>query len=74
MTIFKTKSFSRRAIGIGLNDAELNKAAAEVLEGVVEASLGGGVFKKRVALPGRSTYMALTKMRNQTSQRKNSEL
>lgn len=37
----------------GLDDEDLNHAAKEVAEGIVEANLGGGVYKKRIALPGK---------------------
>ena len=36
-----------------LKDAMLLNAVAEMEAGLVDADLGGGVFKKRVALPGR---------------------
>jgi hypothetical protein len=35
-----------------LTDAALCKAISEMAIGLVDADLGGGVFKKRVALPG----------------------
>ena len=36
-----------------LTDSALCVAVAEMATGLIEANLGGGVFKKRVALPGR---------------------
>ena len=36
-----------------LRDAALCKAAAEMAQGLIDADLGSGVVKKRVALPGR---------------------
>jgi len=36
-----------------LPDASLCKAVAEMEQGLIDADLGGGVVKKRVALPGR---------------------
>ena len=36
-----------------LEDVMLRKAIEEMERGLVDADLGGGVFKKRVALPGR---------------------
>jgi hypothetical protein len=51
--IFKAKSFSRWALKAGLNDATLCGAAREMISGLIDAELGGGVIKKRVALPGR---------------------
>ncbi len=37
----------------GLSDAGLINAVAEMEEGKIDANLGGRVFKKRVAFPGR---------------------
>lgn len=37
----------------GLSDAALCEAVSEMRQGLVDADLGGGVVKKRVALPGR---------------------
>ena len=37
----------------GLNDASLRAAVDEMRRGLVDADLGGYLFKKRVALPGR---------------------
>lgn len=50
--VFKLKTFDRWARGL-LADADLCKAAAEVLAGYYEADLGGGLCKKRVAVAGR---------------------
>lgn len=50
--VFKTKSFARWARKI-LPDALLCVAAREIEQGLFEADLGGGVCKKRIALPGR---------------------
>lgn len=36
-----------------LVDSALCSAVAEMATGLIDADLGGGVFKKRVALPGR---------------------
>jgi hypothetical protein len=49
--VFKTKTFDRWARKV-VNDALLLKAAHEIEQGQFEADLGGGVCKKRVALPG----------------------
>jgi len=51
--IFKNKAFNKWAQGEGLDDQRLFAAALEVAEGVVEASLGKKIFKKRIALKGR---------------------
>ncbi len=37
----------------GLTDTELCNAVLEMGNGLIEADLGGSVFKKRVAMPGR---------------------
>jgi len=49
--VFQLKTFARWAKG-GLTDAQLLKAAREVMAGRFEADLGGGVRKKRVARAG----------------------
>ena len=36
-----------------LNDAMLCQAVSEMERGLLDADLGGGVLKKRIALPGR---------------------
>lgn len=36
-----------------LSDQSLCKAVSEMTQGLIDADLGGGVVKKRVALPGR---------------------
>jgi hypothetical protein len=51
--VFKTRPFSRWARKAGLIDAALCVAVAEMANGLIDADLGGGVVKKRVALPGR---------------------
>ncbi|QTN29861.1 type II toxin-antitoxin system RelE/ParE family toxin [Rhodoferax sp. AJA081-3] len=50
--VFKTKTFSRWANKV-LCDSTLCQAAREIEQGLFEADLGGGLCKKRVALPGR---------------------
>jgi hypothetical protein len=51
--IYKTRHFNRWAIKALLPDELLYRAVEEMANGLVDADLGGGVFKKRVALPGR---------------------
>jgi len=51
--IFKTRYFARWARKVALHDASLLEAVREMAAGLVDADLGGGVVKKRVALPGR---------------------
>lgn len=51
--IYKTRHFSRWAGKTSLSDDLLRRAVEEMTNGLIDADLGGGVFKKRVALPGR---------------------
>ena len=51
--VFKTRYFSRWMRKTELGDAALCAAVGEMVTGLIDADLGGGVFKKRVALPGR---------------------
>ena len=51
--VFKTRTFDRWAKRAGLNDPALCEAVAEMVAGQIDARLGGSIFKKRVALPGR---------------------
>ncbi len=53
MRIFKTKLFSRWAEKDGLADKALQTAVEELENGLVDADLGGHVYKKRVSLAGR---------------------
>ena len=53
MRVFKNKWFNRWARNEGIADTALSNAAAEIVEGKVEADLGGYLFKKRVARPGK---------------------
>ena len=50
--VFKTRQFARWARKAGLTDEALCVAVTEMVDGL-DADLGGGVVKKRVALPGR---------------------
>lgn len=50
---FKTRSFDRWMRKTELTDGLLCDAVAEMEEGLVDANLGGGVIKKRIAVPGR---------------------
>ena len=49
----KTKHFSRWAAKVGLSNAALKAAVREMQAGLIDADLGGGLVKKRVAFPGR---------------------
>jgi hypothetical protein len=53
MRIFKTKAFMKWAVNEGLDDQSLAAAVDEMEQGLVDARLGGQVYKKRVALAGR---------------------
>jgi hypothetical protein len=53
MRIFKTKAFRKWADNEGLDDKSLAAAVDEMEQGLVDARLGGQVYKKRVALAGR---------------------
>ncbi|MDZ7781967.1 MAG: type II toxin-antitoxin system RelE/ParE family toxin [Halioglobus sp.] len=50
MRAFKNKAFSKWAAREGLSDAALLAAVEEMTRGLVDANLGGRVFKKRVAV------------------------
>jgi hypothetical protein len=50
--IFKTKFFSRFARRERISDASLREAVERAERGLVDADLGGGVIKQRVARPG----------------------
>ena len=52
MRILKTRMFDRWANSEGLTDQVLAGAVSEMEQGLVDATLGGHVYKKRVALPG----------------------
>jgi hypothetical protein len=53
MRIFKTRTFQRWASKTGVSDIALLDAVAEMECGLIDADLGGNLYKKRVALPGR---------------------
>ena len=52
MRIFKNKPFARFARKADLGDAALCKAIDSVERGLVDADLGGGVIKQRIARRG----------------------
>jgi hypothetical protein len=52
MRVFKTKSFSRFCRKAGLDDDQLVKAVEEMAAGLIDADLGGEVFKQRIARKG----------------------
>jgi hypothetical protein len=51
--VFKTRTFARWSRKAGLADAALCAAVVEMAAGLIDADLGGRVYKKRVRLPGR---------------------
>jgi hypothetical protein len=51
--VFKTRSFARWSSKANLVDAALCAAVEEMSSGLIDADLGGGLVKKRVAMPGR---------------------
>ncbi len=51
--VFKTRYFNRWMRKTELTDKTLCDAVTEMKSGLIDADLGGGVVKKRVAVPGR---------------------
>jgi hypothetical protein len=51
--VFKTRHFSRWMRKTSLTDQALCEAVTEMMQGLIDADLGGGVLKKRVGLAGR---------------------
>lgn len=51
MTVLKRKDFARWQAGEKLPDAVLCKAVKEMEDGLIDANLGGLLYKKRVARP-----------------------
>lgn len=70
MKIYKHRSFYQWAKSEGLTDAALKKAIKEIENGLYEVNLGSGLYKKRVALPGKGkssgyrTLLAFKKGKN----------
>lgn len=52
MRVFRNKWFTRFAGKNGLTDEMLRKAIADAESGLIDADLGGGVIKQRIARPG----------------------
>ncbi len=50
--VYKNKSFARFARKAGLSDRDLWRAAESADRGLIDADLGGGVIKQRIARPG----------------------
>ena len=52
MRVFKTKPFARFASREGITDEELCEAVYQAERGLIDADLGGGVIKQRLAREG----------------------
>lgn len=53
MKAYKTRWFSNWANKEGVSDESLLNAVNEIVRGLVDANLGGFVYKKRIPLAGR---------------------
>ncbi len=53
MRVFKTKWFGRLAKREGIEDRSLTDAIERAERGLIDADLGGGLIKQRIARPGR---------------------
>jgi hypothetical protein len=53
MKIYKNRTFDRWARKEGLNNLSLCNAVNEMADGLYDADLGSGLFKKRIAKPGK---------------------
>ena len=53
MRAFKTRTFHRWAGKTGVTDTALLDAMVQMERGLIDADLGGNLYKQRVALPGR---------------------
>ena len=51
--VFKTRYFNRWMRKTQLDDRALCDAVLEMMQGLIDAELGGGVVKKRVGVAGR---------------------
>ncbi len=51
--VFKTKPFAKQARSLALADSALCSAVREMVAGLIDANLGGGVLKKRIAGRGK---------------------
>lgn len=50
MRIFKYKTFEKWAKKQSMSNDDLKKAIAEIQKGLIDANLGGNVYKKRIGL------------------------
>jgi hypothetical protein len=53
MRALKTRTFQRWAGKVGVTDTALLDALAQMKRGLIDADLGGNLYKQRVALPRR---------------------
>jgi len=51
--VFKTRYFNRWMCKTQLDDKALCDAALEMMQGLIDADIGGGIIKKRVGIAGR---------------------
>ena len=68
MRIFQVKTFARFARSENLSDDRLAEAVERAERGLVDADLGGGIIKQRVARPGQGRsggYRTLIAFRSQ---------
>jgi len=59
MRIFKSKTFSKWAAKEGLTNKALAAAVIEMEDGLIDADLGGNVYKKRAAIEGQGKSSGL---------------
>lgn len=62
MNVYLSKAFTRLARREELTDVHICQAVAEMNAGLIDANLGAGLFKKRIAMPGqgkRGSWRAL---------------
>jgi hypothetical protein len=55
MRVFKTKPFARFANREGIAEKELREAVRRAERGLIDADLGGGVIKQRLAREGQGS-------------------
>ena len=69
MAVYKTRWFDRWARKEGLAASSLCAAVQEMVQGLVDADLGGGLVKKRIGRPGQGKsggYRTLVATNNDT--------
>ena len=57
--IFVTKNFDKWAKSEGLADQQLQASVSEMDEGLIDADLGGSIFKKRIGIHGKGKRSSL---------------